>query len=69
MPTWCAKRGLSGGGDSRERKGLACNLDDRSDVQLEKRAFGAGVSSRGALGARVASARISSPTRTRSSTG
>jgi len=68
MQTWCAKRGLRGGGDGRERKGLACNLDDRSDVPLEQRAFGAGVSGRAALGARVVSAPISSPTRIRSST-
>ena len=68
MQTWCANRGLSGGGDGPERTGLSCNLDDRSDVPLEQRAFGAGVSARGALGARVVSAPISSPTRTRSST-
>ena len=28
---------------------MACNLDDRSDAPLEQRAFGAGVSGRGAL--------------------
>ena len=63
------KTGLSGGGEGRESNGLACNLDDRSDVPLERRAYAAGVSGRGALGARVVSAPISSPTRTRSSTG
>lgn len=41
------KTDLSGGVDGRERTGLACNLDDRSEVRLEQRAFGAGVSSAG----------------------
>ena len=64
------KTDLSGGGDGRERKEwLACNLDGPSEVRLEQPAFGAGVSRRETLGARVVSAPISSPTRTRSSTG
>jgi hypothetical protein len=63
------KTGLSGGGDGRERKGLACKVDDRSEAPLEQPAFGAGVSGRGALGARVVSAPIPSPSRTRSTTG
>ena len=63
------KTGLSGGGDGRERKRLACNLDDRSEVPLEQPAFGAGLWGRGALSTRVVSAPISFPTRIRSSTG
>jgi hypothetical protein len=63
------KTGLSGGIDGRERRRSACNLDHRIGGPLEQRAFGTGVQARGALGARVVSARISSPTRTRSSTG
>ena len=70
MQTWCAKRILSGGGDGHEHRGwLACNLDDPSEVRLEQPAFRAGVSRREALGVRAVSAPISSPARTRSSTG
>ena len=61
------KTGLNGGGDGRERTGLACNLDDRSEVPLEQPALGAGVSGRGAQGTRVVSAPKSFPTS--SSTG
>jgi hypothetical protein len=65
------KTGPRGGSDGgRESKGLAWDRDERIGVPLEQRAFGAGAPAGGVLGARVVSGRVSSLTKTRStSTG